>query len=428
MAWRTDRPGDYRHVMSARSSSFLAWKSALCFAALGVEACLGGTELVTPPHASVGEFTMTFVPNSEDASTATTFGWQEGIPALSVTVTSSDSSTAPRELTTDANGSLTIPDLTAGEYIITASRWLTDQERVGLPAGDDALGFAARKTLRIDVPGSARIDVPASHRKSLVISEWAFNFHGYQYGGFLELYNNADTTVYLDGMLIARGFELAYDYPNFPCSNYLSVTNDPATIWTRLIQRFPGAGREYPVAPGKTVVIATDAIDHRQIHREGIDLRSADFEFTGQPDVDNPAVPNMEDVGVINLDHGLRWDPLAEVVVVALPADVATLPRGRPTLESATDWLRIPRDLMLDVLWIRSNYAGSEYVECPRLVHSNFDREGAAMRGTDEVIEVDFSVSRRALPELVNGQRVLQHTRTGNADFIRTLRNPGTIQ
>jgi hypothetical protein len=314
-----------------------------------------------------------------------------------------------------------------GQYIIAASRWLTDQERAQLPAGDDALGFAAKRTMRIGVPGSARVDVPASRRKSLVISEWAFHQHGYEYGGFLELYNNADTTVYLDGILIARGFELAYDYPNFPCALYVSTTNDPDGIWTRLIQEFPGTGRDYPVAPGQTIVIATDAIDHRPLHWSGIDLRFADFEFIGQPDVDNPAVPNMVDEGVINLDHGLRWEPLADVVVAALPADIATLPHDRPTPESATDWIRLPRALMLDVLWIRSNYAGSPYIECPRLVHPNFDREGAAMRGTNEVVEVDFSVSRRPLPELVNGRKMLQHTRTGNADFIRTLRNPGTV-
>lgn len=408
-----------------------SWSSvrvcASSLAALGAGACLGGTELVTPPRASVGEFTLVFVPDSEDMSTATTLGWQDGIPGLSVTVTPSDSSTAPQELTTSANGTLTIPAVATGQYIIAASRWLTDQERAQLPAGDDVLGFAAKWTLRIGVPGSARVDVPASRRKSLVISEWAFNSHAYVYGGFLELYNNADTTVYLDGILISRGFELAYDYPNFPCSDYLAVTNDPATIWARRIQEFPGTGRDYPVASGQTIVIATDAIDHRPLHWSGIDLRSADFEFTGQVDADNPAVPNMIDEGVSNLDHGLRWDPLADVVVVALPADVATLPRGRPRPESATDWVRIPRELMLDVLWIRSNYAEAPYPECPRLGHPNFDREGAAMRGTNEVVEVDFSVSRRVLPDLINGRQVLQHTRTGNADFIRTIRNPATV-
>ena len=413
--------------------SLFTWSSvrvcASSLAALGAAACLGGTELVTPPRASVGEFTLAFVPDSEDLSTATTLGWQDGIPGLSVTVTPSDSSSAPRELTTSANGMLTIPEVATGQYIISASRWLTDQERAQLPAGDDALGFAARRTIVIGVPGSARVDVPASHRKPLVISEWSFNVAtGYQYGGFLELYNNADTTVYLDGLIIARGFELASDYPNFPCALFVSSTNDPAGIWIRLIQKFPGTGREYPVAPGQTIVIATDAIDHRPLDRYGIDLRSADFEFTGQPDVNNPAVPNMVDMSLFNLDHGLRWAPLAVVAVLALPADVDSLPRGRPSPKSSSEWVRLPREGMLDVLWIRSNYAGSEYAECPRLVHSNFDREGAAMRGTNEVVEVDFSVSRRALPELVNGRQVLQHTRTGNADFIRTIRNPATIQ
>lgn len=418
--------------MSAQWSLF-SWSflrmCASSLEALGAAACLGGTELVTPPRVSEGEFTLTFVPDSEDLQTAMALGWHNGIPGLSVSVTPRDSSSGPRELATSADGTLTIPDLAAGDYIIAASWWLTDPERARLPAGDDALGFAAKRTMRIDVPGSARVAVPASRRKSLVISEWSFNVAtGYQYGGFLELYNSADTAVYLDGILISRGFELAYDYPNFPCVLYVSTTNDPDGIWTRRLQQFPGTGRDYPVAPGQTIVIATDAIDHRPLDRYGIDLRSADFEFTGQPDVDNPAVPNMVDVGLSSLDHGLYWAPLAVVVAVALPADVATLPRGRPGPESASDWVRLPREGMLDVLWIRSNYAASQYVECPQLVHSNFDRAGAAMRGTDDYVEVDFSVSRRVLPDLVEGRRVLQDTRTGNADFIRTVRNPATVQ
>ena len=396
-------------------------------AALGAGACLGETELVTPPRVSVGEFTLTFAPNPEDLETATALGWQDGIPGLSVTVTPSDSSSAPWEATASASGTLTLRDLAAGDYIVAASRWLTEPERVQLPAGDDAVGFASKRTIGIGGSASARVEVPASRRKSLVISEWAFNVHGYQYGGFLELYNNADTTVYLDGILVARGFELAYDYPNFPCAQYASVTNDPAGVWTRMIQKFPGTGRDYPLPPGQTIVVATDAIDHREVHREGVDLRSAHFEFIGQPDVDNPAVPNMIDAGLVNLDHGLYWAPLAAVVVVALPADIQSLHRGRPGPQSSTDWVRLPRVGILDVLWIRSNYAAAPYPECPRLVHSNFDREGAAMRGTDELVEVDFSVSRRSLPDLIKGRKVLQHTRTANADFVRTVRKPDTV-
>jgi hypothetical protein len=400
----------------------------LAVVALAAAACLGETTLLTPHGASLSELTLTFLPDSEDLASATALGWQAALPAMSVTVTPADSSTAPQQLTSSPTGTVTLRDLADGDYVIDASRWLTDAERRQLPAGDDALGFATRATIWIGAASSAVVYVPASHRKSLVISEWSFNFHGYTFGGFLELHNNADTTVYLDGMLLARGFELAYDYPNFPCSWYTSITDDPDGIWARLIQEFPGTGRDYPVAPGQTIVIATDAIDHRELHWSGIDLRSADFEFTGVPDVDNPAVPNMIDVGLVNLEHGLRWDVLASVVVVALPADVAALPHGRPRPESTTDWVRVPREKILDALWIRPNYAGATYPECLRLVNRNFDRQGAAMRGTDEIAEVNYSLSRRILPFVVNGRRVLQHTRTGNADFIRTVRNPGTLQ
>jgi len=56
-------------------------------------------------------------------------------------------------------------------------------------------------------PG-AQLSVPASRRKPLVISEWFFNtgrvpgVGTYSYGGYIELYNNADTTVFLDGLRV----------------------------------------------------------------------------------------------------------------------------------------------------------------------------------------------------------------------------------
>ena len=310
---------------------------AVALSALVAGACLGGTELVTPPYQPPTTITLVFRPDSEDAATASALGWTRGIPNVQVTLTSLDSTnSAPQLIQGSDSGTLVLDQLSAGRYLVEAARWLSDSERAQLPAGDDALGFVARvRLITASATAEMPIRLPANRRKSLVISEWAFNAHAYQYGGFLELYNNSDTTVYLDGMLIARGFDVAFDYPNFPCALYTSVTNDPTSIWARVIQKFPGTGRDYPVAPGQTIVIATDAIDHRPVDSSAIDLRSANFEFTAPVDVDNPAVPNMIDVGIINLNHGLRWDLVVAVVVVALPADVATLPRGRPGSESA---------------------------------------------------------------------------------------------
>ena len=398
-----------------------------------VAACSGSTDIVTPPPPPATGLTLTFVPDSEDVATARALGWQAGLPGLAVTVTPADSSAGPRTFTSAADGTVRIPDLVGGKFVLEASRWLTAAERAKLGAGDDGDGFATRAPFLASASGgAASITVPASRRRSLVISEWAFNpgaltgIGDYQFGGFLELYNNADTTVYLDGMLIAEGFFVASDYPNAPCALYTRYTNDQAGVWSRFMQKFPGTGHEHPLQSGGTVVIATDAIDHRPLFPESLDLSHASFEFTGTGDVDNPAVPNMVDVGLQHYDHGLQWPGLARVAIVALPVEPANLRQEAfPPPQASATYAQIPRSRVLDVLWIRSNYAQDPYAECPRLVGADFDRAGADMRGTDDTVEYQWSLSRRRVPGNAGGPPRLQHTRTGRADFVRTARSPG---
>ena len=392
-------------------------------------ACGGGTDVISPPPPPTTGLTLAFLPDAEDASTAAALGWQAGIPGLAVTLTPRDSSRAARAFVTSTDGKVAVSDLVAGDYVLEASRLLSDAERRQLGSGDDANGFATRLSIRVATSGAQQVTVPASRKRSLVISEWAFNggvtaVAVYNFGGFLELFNNADTTVYMDGVIIAEGMNLPYDYPNFPCSRYHGFTDDPGGIWARFIQQVPGSGHEYPVLPGRTVTIATDAIDHRPFLSGALDLSGADFEFSGTADVDNPAVPNLLDVGPSSHSdgHGLYWPGIAEVVIVASPMDLAPLVRASP--DGAT-FLRLPRDKVVDVLWLRPNFAGSEYAECPRLVGEPFDRAGTDARGTDDVVEATFSVSRRSIQ--VGTRTVLQHTRSSNADFQRTRRTPGAL-
>ena len=391
-------------------------------------ACGGGTDVISPPPPPPTGLSLAFLPDAEDASTAAALGWQAGIPGLAVTLTPRDSSRAARAFVTSTDGKVAVSDLVAGDYVVEASRLLSVAERRQLGPGDDANGFATRVSIRAATSGAQQVTVPASRKRSLVISEWAFNGYFvpgqalYSLGGYLELANNADTAIYLDGLTLAEGFNLNIDIPANPCAENIGFTQDPDGVWARFLQRFPGTGRQYPLASGGIVVIATDAIDHRPIIPGGIDLSHADFEFTGPADVDNPNVPNMIDIGLLahHGGHGLIWPGLAAVAVVAAPLQVGDLEHR---LHAGTaEYVRIPRTKVLDGLWVRSNYR-SEYTECLRLVSAAIDREGSAARGTDEATEWNYSLSRRRLSQAPGSP--LQHTRSGESDFVRTLRNPG---
>jgi hypothetical protein len=386
----------------------------------------------------VTTITLEFRVDSEDSASATALGWANGIPGVQVTITPEDSATgSPQVLQGSDSGTLLLDQLAGGRYLVDAVRWLTDAERAQLPAGDDAVGFVTRVPLNT-AAATARVPVPmaASRRKGLVISEWAFNIAAlqpvnetYALGGFLELFNNADTTVYLDGLIVARGLSYGFDYPNFPCSFEAVFANDPQGIWAREVQQFPGRGRDYPVPPGGIVVVAVDAIDHSKIVSVGLDLSHADFEFWGGPgDVDNPAVPNMIDtlaLGGNALGHGPVFQGLSEVDVLARPYDLATVPRQRDL--PGQEYARISAGLIIDVVTLWPNYVSEYGPRCPQLVNERFDHASFDGRGYDENVEYEYSVSRRRIPGSRNGPPLLQWSRNSDADFIRTLRSPGSV-
>lgn len=412
------------------SRSAVRW-SAWCLAALGAEACLNGTELVSPPRVPPTTITLEFRADSEDLASATALGWANGIPGVQVTLTSADTTSGgPRVLQGSDSGTLVLEQLAGGRYIVDAVRWLGDSERAQLPAGDDAVGFVARDPLSTaSAPARIPITMVAGRRHGLVISEWkgdplfTANEGTYYFSAYLRLYNNSDTTIYLDGLIIGSGLAAQFDYPNFPCSLYAPYAGDPLGVWAAYFYQLPGRGMDYPLLPGQSAVLATDAIDHRPLFSLGLDLHQADFEFYGGPgDVDNPDVPNAVDVGVRSdaLGHGLIWTSLGAVAFVALPFDFGAIPKE--VFGGAGAWGRIPASALLDVMAIKTTWP-SGYPECPRLVHPNFDRQAVKLLGASADDQL-LAYRRLPVPFGISGRAVLQYTRTAAWDFATGPRDP----
>ncbi len=399
----------------------------------------GGRDIVEPPPPS-GNFVLTILASEQDASTAEKLGWTGGIPGAEVTVTPVDGSAAPRTLTSSAAGTVSISALPAGRYRVSVRRLLTASEIATLNEVSGAGAFVSESEVEVvSSSGTATVRVPASFRTSLVISEWSFQHKwipgtgSYQFGGFLELYNNSDTTVYLDGVLIADGHAKASNVPGTfsDCGLYAPYQNDPAGVWTQWMAGFPGTGHDFPLAPGKAVVIATDAIDHRPFFADALDLRGADFEFIGSSDVDNPAVPNMIERGVREyfLGHGLMWgNSLAAVVALSLPGTSASFARANLP-PNATEHIRLPRERILDLFTTISTWMSLQQppiAVCTELVNSAMDRKyGLFMVDEPDAHLVSFS--RRVLRTLPDGRHILQSTRTSANDFQRTSRTPGVV-
>lgn len=398
-------------------------------------ACGGKANLVQPPEPPVGAVTIRILVDSAEQATAQALGWSAGVPAAEVTVTPVDSSAPSRTARTDAQGRVAFGEMPLGHYLIEVRRALDAPERSRLPAGDDAVGFFAKENQTLKQSSGTEMVARAARRRQVIFSEWSLNIPwtpalgGYYWGGFLEIYNNADTTIYLDGMAVAHGFVSNYDYAAHPCALYRPVMEDPLGIWALDFQVFPGRGGDHPLAPGKTAVIAIDAIDHRSFFPGTLDLSGADFEFAGGADVDNPAVPNMVNTGFDrDLDgHGMAtYRGGGDVVVLVTPLDTATLPRASlPGSTTGRKYPRIPRNQVLDAVGVATNYDFGLPV-CDPLLHPDFDRRAFAGRGRDEGSESNYSVSRR-VAAVVGGRKILMHTRTSDNDFLRSQRTPGVL-
>lgn len=397
---------------------------------LWVVACLGNTDLVSPPHTPFTSVTLQFNPDSQDAATAAALGWSHRIPGVRVTVTPDTAGASPHVLQGSDSGTVLLDHL-AGRYMIDVDRWLADSERLKLPPGDDAVGFIAHASLNTaDAASRVRVDLVASRRNGIVISEFKGDEievpgqpSAYFFSGYLRLYNNGDSTIYLDGLIVGEGFAWQFDFPNFPCSLYQPYALDPLGIWAMFFHQLPGSGHDYPLRPGEAAVLATDAIDHRPLYPIGLDLRQANFEFyAGASDVDNPDVPNALDVGTRPefFGHGLFWNDLGTVVWVARPFDLATV--HTDVIPPGNVWARIPASALLEVMAVKTTYRNG-YAECRSLVYRGFDRLAVQLLGTPFVDDT-LAYRRLQLPFTIGGRAVLQHTRSSAWDFTIGPRTP----
>ncbi|MXW35552.1 MAG: DUF4876 domain-containing protein [Chloroflexi bacterium] len=248
------------------------------------------------------------------------------------------------------------------------------------------------------------------------------------------MYNNADTTLYLDGKILASAFWYVWEsslnqLPVANCKEYSRWRLDPEGIWSEWHLRFPGSGREYALVPGQARVVATQAIDHREVAPAlGFpDLSRADFEVVGTgQDVDNPEVPNMEHVGlrpsVDALGRGfLSLDP---ALMIVDNVDLESLPIEELPVRYHHH-RRFPGELLLDVVVV---YQDPETIDwdqrgCDRLVNETFDHQAALMLDS----QAGNSIHRKILGTTPAGRHILQRTRTSAVDLERGPRTPGRI-
>jgi hypothetical protein len=148
---------------------------------------------------------------------------------------------------------------------------------------------------------------------------------------------------------------------------------------------------------------------------------------------DNPAVPNLLDVGPVSYTYGGFVHPgyaSPGVTFLARPLDVASLPvvSTNPILGHSN--VGIPREALLDVVAFMTVWPETDlqYPPCVPMLHRDYNRyEGFFSDSlSDPTWSPRHSLQRRLL-RVEGGRVVLSNTHTSAADFVWGWITPGAL-
>lgn len=253
----------------------------------------------------------------------------------------------------DEAGKAVISGLTAGSYNITASGKI---DQIAINGVRNSVLVKSKENTDVEIEL-----LVAGSASGLVIKEVFYSGHSYLYDAgmvamykdcFVELFNNSDEPISLDGLYIANLWSYAKretgDNPEY------SMVTDPSLdkdyVYADIVVRIPGSGSDYVLEPGKSFLVAQNAIDFNKELREAIedpdcwfaesvteeglahviDLSKADMEtyavtwMQGKGrdgnemfDLDNPNVPNVENVYYEDSKDFFQIDVNGASVVIA---------------------------------------------------------------------------------------------------------------
>jgi hypothetical protein len=394
--------------------------------------CDARVNMVQPAASTAPPAVLTVA--AADTALAQRAGWKPGIPDASVFVRL-DGDPRVRSFASGGLGQLSLGEFPAADYWVWVEKHPSGDELASPTLAPPALGDGRR--LGLSPGGSPTLYLRGQENGSLVISEFSYEHppmavgpdaSNYTFHWYIELYNNADTTVYLDGKIVGAGFDYGMDADLWPCPETEPFRNDPRGIWSQRFQAFPGGGHDYPLAAGKTVVIAEQAIDHSAIYPGLPDLRGADFQFSWARWALNPSVPAMLPIQLRTLLSQTMFYGLFAVPFVAEPVDVAALERRQGRYTGGDEAL-FPKQAILDVAVLYTtqvmNWLPTTGGLCRMMVHESLDALGAFARPST-VYQGDsthlLSAQRKRLPD---GH--LQRTGTSAVDWTMGWRSPGRV-
>lgn len=339
-----------------------------------------------------------------------------------VTLTSSAQGTSVQAVA-DAQGVARFERVLPGTYLLSATRSLTADEAFALTGQRTALTLNANLpsiTVQSATTTPPVLALAGSRLGDLLIREVYYTGSRTPSGGtyfsdqFTEIYNNSTETIYADGLLIADLYGPAGQIN--PTTVPTPFQSDPQHVYVSSVWQIPGNGTQHPIAPGKSIVIAQDGIDHRTDPNGNpsspVNLAAADFEtYNERPDerdLDAPGVPNLT-----RIVHRGGFDWLQPVfgpgVVIFRVPNVAALDTALVPGTSQTYTTKVPVAAVIDAFEALQNGNSAAYKRVPASLDAGF----VFASGT-----YVSEAARRKVASTVGSRKVLQDTNNSSNDFV----------
>lgn len=363
---------------------------------------------------------------------------------------------------TDNNGLAVFASITPSNYTIAAAFNLTPEvyfSTTGITVSSN-VPFNATETQAININSNVRLVLQSGKIGDLVFKQLYYAGSNTSTGAsfrdeFVEIYNNSNKTVYLDslyfGSTLASNTKISAGGTPFDWSQSLGMPsgpNNPNTdyLYFRYLFMIPGTGKQHPLEPGKSVVIAQTAVNHTASYATNdstngapviqgitnpaltVDLSKADFEtnlvaykkaeFTGTGtfspykwDVDNPLVANVD---VIYVNSGQDWAMDAtgrEDFVMLKSSSLSSTWIKYPAPGSTTSFgIQVPNKGVIDAVEIITPL---ETNRVPKRLPVSMDAAGTFVTGGQYSSQ---SLIRKTI-KTVEGRRILQDTNNSANDF-----------
>lgn len=245
---------------------------------------------------------------------------------------------------------------------------------------------------------------------------------------FFEIYNNSDEVIYLDNL----GF-----------GSLDPATSNSASVWIddkgNLLNKLPlvfysfyikGTGKDHPLAPRTSIVVAQDGIDHKSDPlgnpNSPVNLGNASWEtyvgdINGGKDADAAGVPNLTLLATTSTTLN---DALYSVFGPALimfqfpegvdPAVFAANPdnlASKPGTAVSTQYLMIPKEYVVDAIECVNSDEAKRFKRLPTDLDAGYT---FITNGTYTGQSV-----RRKVKQIINGKVIYKDTNNSTEDFLR---------